>query len=126
MVVRITAALPIRACLLFVALAACTPETSVRPDGSAPTTVKTVTCSTVTPTVTVMTLGLAYNPTPTTIPLGGIVQFVMPPQHNVASSTSGLAADFGATTCLQFPTAGTYSFACASHGFMGTVIVNQN
>ena len=112
--------------MFAVAVAACTPETSVRPDGGPPTTVKTVDCASVTPTVTVMTLGLAYNPTPSTIPLGGIVKFVMPPQHNVSSATPGLAVDFGAATCLQFPLAGTYSFACATHGFMGTVIVNQD
>lgn len=83
----------------------------------------TVDCTTVTPTVTVVTTGLAYNPTPSMIPAGGIVKFVMPVEHNVASGSSGLAVGFGATTCLAFPTTGTYSFACSRHGFMGTVIV---
>ncbi len=106
-------------------LVACNPATSIRPDGDLDTTVKMVDCATVTPTVTVMTAGLAYDPTPTQIAVGGIVRFVMPPQHNVSSATSGLAVNFGATQCLAFPIAGTYSFACSRHGFMGTVTVSE-
>lgn len=106
-------------------LAACNPATSVRPDADPNTTVKRVDCATVTPDVVVMTAGLAYDPTPSQIATGGIVKFVMPTQHNVASETSGLAVDFGATSCLSFPEPGTYTFTCTRHGFMGTVVVSD-
>ena len=102
--------------------AGCTPETSIRTD-AANTIVKTVDCDAVTPTVTVMTLGLAYDPTPTSVPVGGIVKFVLPAQHNVTSATSGLFVPFGATMCLQFPEVGTYDFHCERHNFSGQVTV---
>lgn len=82
-----------------------------------------VDCGAVTSTATVATFGLAYDPTPTTISTGGIVKFVMAPQHNVSSETAGLSVTDGATTCLAFAEPGTYSFTCSHHGFMGTVIV---
>ncbi|MEJ7601381.1 MAG: hypothetical protein WKG01_25990 [Kofleriaceae bacterium] len=107
------------------ALVGCTPETSIRPDTKARTPIQAVSCASVTPTVTVMTFGLAYSPDPTTVAAGSIVQFVMAPQHNVTSSSPGLAVGFGATTCLEFPEPGTYTFECASHKFTGTVIVTD-
>lgn len=105
-------------------MAACNPATSIRPDGSNDT-VQHADCAAVTPAVTVMTAGLAYDPTPSQIKTGQTVQFVMPAQHNVSSDTSGLAVDFGATTCLTFPLPGTYTFKCSRHGFMGTVVVSD-
>ncbi len=108
---------------MSVLLLSCTPETSIRPDGDLAATVKRVDCATVTPTVTVLPLGLAYDPTPAVVRVDAIVKFVMPPQHNVTSETSGLDVAFGATTCLQFPIAGIYSFACAAHNFSGSVVV---
>ncbi len=110
--------------VVLFAIAACHPETSTRPDADPNTTVKHVDCALVTPTVIVQTAGLAYDPTPTQITTGQIVQFVMPAQHDVSSDTSGLAVDFGATSCLAFPEPGTYTFKCSRHGFMGTVVVS--
>lgn len=110
---------------LVCVVAACNPETSIRPDADPDTVVKTIECAGVTPDLVVMTAGLAYDPTPSQIKTGGVVQFVMPPQHNVSSATSGLAVAYGATTCLKFPTPGMYMFACATHGFMGSVLVTD-
>lgn len=111
--------------LFVLALATCDPATSIRTDASVNTTVKTVDCATATPTLTVMTAGLAYDPTPSMIKTGQTVMFVMAPQHNVSSTTSGLAVDFGGTRCLSFPTAGTYAFHCSAHSFVGTVVVSD-
>lgn len=82
-----------------------------------------VDCAEVTPAATVMTFGLAYQPTPVTITAGSTVEFVMPAQHNVSSTTPGLAVGFGARTCLRFPAPGTFTFNCTRHNFTGTVVV---
>jgi plastocyanin len=74
-------------------------------------------------TKTVVTAGNAYSPASTTIEPGEVVKFMMPASHDVASSTSGLTVTFGATKCLKFATAGTYTFNCTPHGFTGTVKV---
>ncbi len=110
--------------LALLVIAACNPETSIRPDGDANTTVKHVDFSTASPSVAVMTVGLASDRSPSQITAGQVVEFVITPQRNVFSTTSGLAVDYGATTCLAFPEPGTYTFKCATHGFVGTVIVS--
>ncbi len=111
--------------LSALAVSACTPETSIRPDGTSLTGVQAVDCAAAPPATTVMTFGLAYQPTPATITVGGTVQFVMPSQHNVTSATPGLAVGFGASTCLQFSEPGTYTFNCSRHNFTGQVIVEE-
>lgn len=93
------------------------------PDAAAAGAATTVDCATAPTAPTVVTSGLAYSPASTTIAPGGVVKFTMPSDHDVASSVSGLAVAFGATKCLKFDTAGTYSFHCTPHGFTGTVKV---
>ena len=98
---------------------------------SAPPSVRTVTCPPGTvPTVT--TTGPAesamYMPISVAISRGGVVKFTMPPEHNVAPnpirpSDPGLTVGFGATACLEFDKAGTFSFICTVHSFAGMVTV---
>ena len=91
--------------------------------------VQAVTCpATVDATVTAESTGFSYMPMSTTIPINGIVKFVMPSAHNVQPNTvspsdPGLSVNFGETKCLKFTTAGTFSFFCGPHGFAGTVTV---
>src|ERR1700753_3343766 len=102
------------------------------PTGGITPTVKTVTCPTsgTMPMVTAAPADdtMAYMPSATTVSVNGIVQFAMPPEHNVVPnpikpSDPGLQVDFGATTCLQFTAPGTYSFICHTNSFAGTVPV---
>ena len=74
-------------------------------------------------TITVNSGGNAYMPATASIPVNGVVKYVITPTHNVVSTTPGLAVDFGQTMCLQFTQAGTFNFRCSVHGFMGTVTV---
>ena len=89
--------------------------------------VKAVTCpGTVAATVMTTSTVDAYMPMATTIPVNGIVRFVMATAHNVQPNTvspsdPGLVVNFGETKCLQFTVAGTFSFFCGPHGFAGTV-----
>ena len=46
----------------------------------------------------------------------------------MASATNGntdpgLKVDYGADVCLKFAKAGTFTFVCTTHGFVGTVTV---
>lgn len=86
-------------------------------------TVKSVDCATASPALTVTTSGNSYSPSSGSIAAGGVVKWTMPAQHNVSSSTGGLAVDFGATACLQFSKAGEYDYLCTAHGFTGKIIV---
>ena len=116
----------------FVALAACSSNSSTPPMIDAPagaTTVQTVSCAGVTPSATIMTTDttFAYSPTSATITQGQVVQFTMSTMHDVVPNTGGdpgLTAPFNATTCLKFTSPGTFKFHCMPHGFQGTVTVN--
>jgi plastocyanin len=112
--------------------AATNPGPGSTPGGGVTATVKAVTCPTsgTMPMVTAAPADetMAYMPDATTVSVNGIVQFAMPPEHNVVPnpikpSDPGLQVDFGATTCLQFTSPGTYSFICKTHSFAGTVTV---
>jgi plastocyanin len=119
---------------LLIPLAACggsssNPDAASQIDG-APPSVRTVTCPPgVVPTVTTSDGNTtSYSPASTTISTGGIVKFMMSSLHNVApnpirASDPGLQVGFGATVCLEFDKAGTYSFICTVHSFAGTIVV---
>jgi plastocyanin len=96
------------------------PMTSDAPSADA---IRTVSCTGVTPVMTITTMGLAYSPMELTVPVGGIVEFMMPSQHNVASDSAGLDVPFGGTACLEFPVAGTFTYHCTAHGFMANITV---
>ncbi|TMQ19056.1 MAG: hypothetical protein E6J90_18780 [Deltaproteobacteria bacterium] len=105
------------------------PDAAVQVDAGPPT-VRTVACLPGTvPTVTTSdTNDTSYMPPSTGISVGGIVKFVMSPSHNVApnpirASDPGLNVGFGATACLEFDKAGTFSFICTVHSFAGTITV---
>jgi plastocyanin len=121
------------ACLI---LAACgssgsssTPDAAAMADAAAAPSVRAVTCPPGDmPTVTTSDAILAFTPGMTTISAHGIVKFVMSPAHDVTPnplrpSDPGLMVDYGKTTCLTFDKAGTFNFMCASHGFVGTIVV---
>jgi plastocyanin len=80
------------------------------------------------PTVMTSDNAFAYDPMTTMISAHGIVKFVMSPTHDVGPnpirpSDPGLRVDFGKMACLEFDQAGTFSFLCTAHGFVGTIIV---
>ena len=85
--------------------------------------VTSVSCTGITPAMTISTNGDAYSPTSASISVGQVIQFTMPTAHNVSSTTTGLAVDFGQTACLKFTAAGTYNFKCSVHLFTGSVTV---
>lgn len=77
---------------------------------------------------TVMDSASAFVPTSTTVPLNGIVKFVMTAEHTLipnplTTTDPALVAGRGQTRCFQFKAAGTYGFACGVHGFAGTITV---
>lgn len=121
-------ACPSLACLI---LAAC--GSSGSSADAALATVRTVTCPPGDmPTVMTTDDVFAFMPATTAISAHGIVKFVMSPTHNVvplANPTStmqtdpGLRVGFGQTACLEFDKAGTFSFQCMAHAFVGTIIV---
>lgn len=91
--------------------------------------VATVQCP-ASPAATVMTVNGtdSYMPMASTIPVGGVVRFVMSNTHDVApnpigTTDSAIVVGFGQTKCLQFNQAGTYGFYCSAHSFAGTVTV---
>lgn len=97
---------------------------------AAPPTVRAVTCPPGDmPTVTTSDSNdTSYTPSTTTISAHGIVKFVMSPAHDVtpnppSPTDPGLMVDFGKTACLEFDKAGSFSFRCSSHFFVGTIIV---
>jgi plastocyanin len=87
--------------------------------------IKTVSCTGITPDLEVTTSGNSFAPMSMTVPLDGVVRWTLPAEHNVASTMNdpGLAVDFGQTMCLEFTKAGTFNYKCTRHGFMGTVTV---
>jgi plastocyanin len=113
-----------RACLLAICLVACGSDNKTV-DSPTSSTVQTVDCASVTADATVTTSGSMYSPMATTVSVGQVVKFVMiaGSGHNVTSSTANLTDDFGMTACKKFTAAGTFSFMCSVHGFMGTVTV---
>jgi plastocyanin len=97
---------------------------------AAAASVRTVTCPPgQVPTVTTSDANLTtYTPASTTISAGGIVKFMMSTTHNVApnpirATDPGLVVDYGATACLEFSKAGTFSFRCSTHSFAGMIVV---
>jgi plastocyanin len=127
-----------RASWLILALAACGGGgTSVDashidtppPIDAPPPTVFKVNCP-ATPDATIGTtdaLPFAYMPPSATIPVNGVVQFVMPAIHdvepNAMMSDTGLHAPFNATTCLMFTKQGMFGFHCGPHLFQGSITV---
>jgi plastocyanin len=93
------------------------------PDAAASTSIKAVDCASASPAMMVTTVGNAYQPAQASIPVGGVIKWTLPPQHDVSSTTAGLHVDFGGTVCLQFTQASQYSYKCSVHGFTGAITV---
>lgn len=110
-------------CASVAVLAACGTAPPDDTDVSSGASVKTVDCAAAAPAMTVTTVGNSYQPSGVRIPAGGVVRWMLPAQHDVASSTPGLRVDFGGNVCLQFMVAGQYSYQCSAHGFTGNVTV---
>ena len=94
--------------------------------------VTVVTCTGTPPKVsTDSDTAMKYTYSTTTAPsiaVGSMVEFKMTPAHNVAPAINGntdpgLKVGYGADGCLKFAKAGTYTFVCTTHGFVGTVTV---
>jgi len=127
-----------RSLLLLLPLAACSGDApSAQIDAAAPggdaavavASVKQVACPAgAVPTVDAQNAANAFTPKDSTVAVNGIVKFTMGTEHDVVPNTitstdTGLNVAFGATTCLQFTKAGTFGFACGTHGFAGTITV---
>ena len=107
-----------------------TPDGAQMIDAAPVNKVMTVTCpATVDAMVMTANTSFSFMPMATTVPVGGIVKFMMSTDHNVApnpmsgSTDPGIMVAFGQTACLKFTQAGTYGFLCTPHGFVGTVTV---
>ncbi len=92
------------------------------------TDVETVACPATPDAIVSSTNGndTSYSVTTTNIAVGQVVKFVMATEHNVFPNTGqdpGLHVDFGASLCKKFTVAGTYTFKCSIHLFMGSVVV---
>jgi plastocyanin len=118
---------PSLACLI---LAACSSSGSSPTADAAAASVRTVTCPPGDmPTVTTADNNdTSFMPSTTTISAHGIVKFVMSSIHNVApnplqATDPGLMVGYGKSACLVFDKAGTFSFRCATHSFVGTIVV---
>ncbi len=103
-----------------------------RPDAAI--TVKQVACPPMAPVISTMDAVFAFSPPSTTIAQGDTIQFLMSPDHAVASSEAdvvdpadrwdpGLVVGFGDTKCLEFTSAGTFRFHCQAYNFRGVVVV---
>lgn len=105
------------------------PDAAAMVDAAGGPSVREVTCPPADmPTVTTTDNILAFTPPTTTISAHGIVKFVMSPAHDVVPnplrpSDPGLMVLYGKSACLVFDKAGTFNFMCASHGFVGTIVV---
>jgi plastocyanin len=104
-----------------ITLAACSSSDSASPDATTATSVRVVDCATSSPAMTVTTPGNRYEPATVTIPVGGVVRWTLPVQHDVSSTIPGLHIDFGGDVCLKFTEAKQYDYACSAHGFVGKV-----
>src|SRR5437762_1019763 len=114
--------------VMWIAIAACGggggSDIDARPSAdAAPQVVHTVACTGTPPTI--MTVGNSFSPMSVTIAPGGMVHFMLASAHDLVSTTPGqnFSLPFGADTCLQFDTAGTFTFKCMPHQFTGSVVV---
>jgi plastocyanin len=107
------------------AVAACGSSSSSTPDANTPPAgvAAEVDCATAASAPVVANAGLSYSPANTPIAPGGVVKFTLGSTHDVASSVTGLVVPLGGTKCFKFETAGTYTFHCTPHGFVGTITV---
>ena len=120
---------PILASLLIAVAAACggggdDPPADARQNAdAAPQSVSMVTCSGTPPTITTTTN--SFSPMSVQIAPGEMVHFMLGGTHNVVSTTAGQTFNLGlgANACLEFDTAGTFTFKCGPHNFTGSVVV---
>lgn len=116
--------------VMWIALAACGgggSDIDARPTAdAAPPSVHEIAC----PggeDATVTTSGSMFSPMSSSIPVNGIVKFVMivGSGHDVVSTTPGetFSVGFGETKCFQFTRAGTFTFKCMPHNFNGSIMV---
>jgi plastocyanin len=121
---------------LVVLIAACGGTSDPPPAGvdatpgvdAPPPTVQTVTCGSEVMTIE-STGGFRFMPNAATISVGQVVKFVNGPSHSIvptgANADSGFKVGFGATACLMFTEAGTFTWRCNPHTSMtGTITVN--
>jgi plastocyanin len=95
------------------------------------TTVQVVDCATATAAATVTaTASNTFTPGSVSVPVNGVVKWTTSSNvdHTVTSGTGGTAdgkfnhtLNPGTTVCLQFTTAGSYSYYCIYHYSMGMV-----
>lgn len=110
-------------CSALITFAACSSSDSTGADAASAGVATEVDCATATSAPVIANAGLTYSPAATTITAGSVVKFTLGATHDVASNVSGLIVPLGGTKCLKFATAGTYTFHCTPHGFVGTITV---
>lgn len=89
-----------------------------------PSSVRAVTCPNPGGAADISATLSSYQPPSFTTTVNGIVEFNLTGGHTVNSTTTGEMFSLGlnANGCLQFTAAGTFTFRCVPHGFIGTVI----
>jgi|GEM_PF-2848526 len=120
-------------CSALITIAACSSSSESTPDAKPATpdaapalgVAEAVDCTSAPTAPEVKTSGLSYSPVNTSIAAGSVVKFTMPADHNVVSTVTGLSVDFSSQKCFKFATAGTYSFKCGPHQFVGMVTVTS-
>lgn len=116
--------------VLALALAACSAGGDSPPPVDSPPPDPVVVLSSCPPTVdaTVVDSPSSFVPAMTTVPLPGIVKFSINAEHFVIPhltqpSDQELKVSRGETKCFRFNVAGSYSFVCGVHGFVGRIDV---
>jgi plastocyanin len=119
------------ASIVFVLLIGCSGVDDTNNDGDSGPAVAVVDCASVTPAVTIATIGMgeaaSYDPSNVDIAVGRVVRFAMPTEHDVAPdppTDANVSVQFGETKCLRFARAGTYEFHCTLHAFRGSIVVH--
>lgn len=123
MVVRLSLFLALFLSLLLIA--ACGDSSGgddVAPDAAAAPVVE-ISCTGVTPTVTITTSTGEYSPAEPTIAVGDVVKFELSAGHTAHSLDELFAVAQGEWGCFRFLSAGDYGFYCQVHGFTGTIHV---
>lgn len=111
--------------LLLLSLAACggaPADDDVAPDAPAAPVVE-VSCTGLTPAVTITTSTGEYYPSEPTIAVGDVVKFELSAGHTAHSIDELFAVAQGEWGCFRFLSAGDYGFYCQVHGFTGAIHV---
>ncbi len=115
---------------ISIALVACSAGSDTPPPVDAPPPPPVVVLSSCPTAVdaTVADSPTSFVPAMTNVTARGVVKFMIDAEHFVVPhltqpTDQALMVSRGQTKCLRFDVAGSYSFVCGVHGFVGKIIV---